>query len=345
MRTILVTGGAGFVGANLTRALLARGDQVILFDNLSRAGTGRNLAWLRRAGGCLRVVRGDLRRFDSIRRAVPCAPARGLDAVYHLAAQVAVTTSVADPREDFETNALGTFNLLEAVRLSGHQPAVIYSSTNKVFGAMPDLRVRAGPTRYALVNYPRGIPETYPLDFHSPYGCSKGCADQYVLDYGRTYGIPTAVFRQSCIYGDRQFGKEDQGWLAWIAACALGGRPVTVYGDGKQVRDVLYVDDLVAAFLAATEGIHERPAQAYNIGGGPAHTLSILELLALLERRLGRPVKRRFAAWRPGDQRFFCCDIRKARRDFGWRPRVGVEAGVDRLLEWVRGNLDVILQA
>ncbi|MBI3269731.1 MAG: SDR family NAD(P)-dependent oxidoreductase [Planctomycetes bacterium] len=339
----LITGGAGFIGANLARTLLERGDEVVVFDSFGRRGTDRNLRWLREAHGKLRVVRGDLRDEKAVLRAVAGREAPAFDAVYHLAAQVAVTTSVENPRLDFDVNALGTFNLLEAVRLSGRRPAFIYASTNKVFGEMPDLRVREGRTRYALLNYRKGIPETYPLDLHSPYGCSKGAADQYVRDYQRTYGLPTAVFRQSCIYGNRQFGSEDQGWLAWITACALADRPLTIYGDGKQVRDVLYVDDLVAAYLACAERIGDCAGRIYNIGGGPAFTLSLLELIALLERRLGRPVKRRFAGWRIGDQRFFCCDIRKAESEFGWRPRVGVEEGVGRLVEWVGENLETIL--
>ncbi|MBI5365667.1 MAG: SDR family NAD(P)-dependent oxidoreductase [Planctomycetes bacterium] len=340
----LVTGGAGFIGANLVHRLLERGDDVVLFDSLARRGAERNVAWLRAAGAGrrLRVVRADLRDPAAVRKLFAGRAALPIDAVFHLAAQVAVTTSVRDPRLDFEINALGTFNLLEAARAGGRRPTLIYASTNKVFGEMPDLRVRAGRTRYRPLNYTRGIPETYPLDFHSPYGCSKGAADQYVRDYHRSFGLPTVSFRQSCIYGNRQFGTEDQGWLAWISACALAGRPVTIFGDGKQVRDVLYVDDLVDAYLACAAHIDRAAGRVYNIGGGPQNTLSLLELIALLERLLGRPVACRFGDWRIGDQKFFCCDIARARKEFGWSPKIGVADGVARLVDWLRPQLDVI---
>lgn len=339
----LVTGGAGFIGVNATDHWLRAGRQVTLFDNFSRAGTEANVAWLRREhGDRLGVIRGDIRTdLDALDRAVGEA-----EVVVHLAAQVAVTTSVRDPRLDFETNALGTFNVLDAARRSAGRPIVLYSSTNKVYGGMTDVAiVEQGPTRYGYRDLPHGIPETRPLDFHSPYGCSKGTGDQYVLDFARIYGLRTVVFRQSCIYGPHQFGIEDQGWLAWFAIRALLDRGVTIYGDGRQVRDALYADDLTAAFDAATDRIDRVSGQAYNIGGGAGNTLSLLELLDLLERRLGRRMGYRFADWRPGDQRVYVSDIRKAERELGWRPRVDVETGVGRMLDWLVANTDLLAQA
>ncbi|HEV8308715.1 MAG TPA: SDR family NAD(P)-dependent oxidoreductase, partial [Methylomirabilota bacterium] len=250
-RTVLITGGAGFIGSNAARAFLESGDRVRVFDNLARKGAEVNLRWLRTAGP-FELVRDDLRNFEAVAGALEKGP---VDLVLHLAGQVAVTTSVADPREDFEINALGSFNLLEAVRRSGQNPVVIYASTNKVYGGLPRVGIVERDGRYGFRDLPEGIPETWPLDFHSPYGCSKGAADQYFLDYARIYGLRTVVFRQSCIYGYRQFGVEDQGWVAWFAIAAALGRPITVYGDGKQVRDVLFIDDLIAAFRLAAERI------------------------------------------------------------------------------------------
>jgi CDP-paratose 2-epimerase len=251
---------------------------------------------------------------------------------------VAVTTSVTEPREDFEINALGTFNVLEAVRASGRKPLVIYSSTNKVYGGMENIRVVERNGRYEYADLPQGIGEERLLDFHSPYGCSKGAADQYVRDYARIYGIPTVVFRQSCIYGYRQFGVEDQGWVAWFTIAGALGRRVTIYGDGKQVRDVLFVEDLVRAYELAAEKIGKVAGRVYNIGGGPKHSMSLLELLAMLERMLGKRIPREFGDWRPGDQPVFVCDISKARDELGWEPVVGVEEGVRKLYDWVVAN-------
>ena len=331
----LITGGAGFIGSNLADRYLSRGKRVVIFDDFSRAGTETNAAWLAaRHGARLEVVRGDVRR-DLAELNALCAEA---DVVFHQAAQVAVTTSVIDPRADFEINALGTFNVVEAVRQSARRPILVYSSTNKVYGEMTDVAVVERNGRYAYAALDAGVPESRPLDFHSPYGCSKGAGDQYVLDYARIYGLRTVVSRQSCIYGPRQFGIEDQGWVAWFAIRAMQDLPITIYGNGKQVRDVLFVEDLLDAYDAAIAHIERTGGQAYNIGGGPANTLSLLELIAMLERRFGRPVKYGFDAPRPGDQLVYVSDIRKASRDFGWAPRVSAQAGVDRLVDWLLEN-------
>ena len=333
--TALVVGGAGFIGCHLARRHLDRGDRVIILDNLSRFGSDLNWAWLRAAGGDrVTLVRGDIAApGDELLAAV-----RAADVVYHLAAQVAVTTSVAEPRHDFLVNALGTFNVLEAVRRAGHNPVLFYSSTNKVYGGMEGVAVVERQGRYAYRDYPQGISEGQTLDFHSPYGCSKGAADQYVRDYARIYNLRTVVFRQSCIYGTRQFGVEDQGWIAHFIIAARRGLPVTIYGDGKQVRDVLYVDDLADAYDAARAKIDEAAGKIFNIGGGPNNVLSLLELVALLEQRRGGKLGPRFGPVRPGDQPVYVSDIAKARRELGWAPRVGVRDGVARLADWVDAN-------
>jgi CDP-paratose 2-epimerase len=328
----LITGGAGFIGSNLAQRLMGQGHQVTIYDNLSRRGATRNVDWLRRTyGPRWALLEADVRDFEALRPAVANA-----DLVYHLASQVAVTTSVQDPRHDFEVNAWGTFNVLEAARLSPSPPIVLYASTNKVYGGMEDVVVVEREHDYAYRDYPHGIPETHPLDFHSPYGCSKGAGDQYVRDYARIYGLRTAVFRQSCIYGTRQFGVEDQGWVAWFLIAAVTGRPITIYGDGKQVRDVLWIKDLLDLYDAAVDKIDVASGQVYNVGGGPANTLAVwTELGPMLRTLLGRELPVARAGWRPGDQRIFVADIQKAERELGWRPQVGKEEGVRRLYEWV----------
>ncbi|MEP7356344.1 MAG: NAD-dependent epimerase/dehydratase family protein [Anaerolineales bacterium] len=332
---ILITGGAGFIGSNLTAHFTRAGHAVTIFDNFSRRGAEANLAWLKATAAPAGVIRGDTREAEAI-----AAAARGQEAIFHLAGQVAVTTSVTDPRRDFEDNALGTFNTLEAARASGRQPIFIYTSTNKVYGGMEAARVIEGPTRYAFADMPGGVPETWPLDFHSPYGCSKGTGDQYVRDYQRIYGLPTVVFRQSSIYGPRQFGIEDQGWIAFLAICAATGRPINIYGDGKQVRDILYVDDLARAFEAAVANISRTAGQVYNMGGGPQRTLSIwTETGPMLEKLAGHPLPVTYGGWRPGDQRIYVSDISRAKADLGWEPRIDPEEGVRRLWEWVQANV------
>jgi CDP-paratose 2-epimerase len=344
---IMVVGGAGFIGCNTALRLMQRGEDVLVLDNLSRRGTEANLEWLQSQGN-LDFVQCDIRDINQLNDVFK--EYREVNVVIHLAAQVAVTTSVQDPREDFEINALGTFNLLEAVRRSPSDPLVIYASTNKVYGGMEDIVVEEGPGmvpdekegRYQYRDFKDGIPEDRLLDFHSPYGCSKGAADQYVRDYARIYGLRTAVFRQSCIYGPRQFGIEDQGWVAWFTISAVLGRKINIFGDGKQVRDMLHVDDLIDAYLFAIERRNEMTGRIFNVGGGPKFTRSILGLVHHLERVLGKDVPTEFFDWRPGDQPVYVSDISKAKEDLGWAPKIDPGQGVDQLAEWVRDNKDLI---
>ncbi|NOH01177.1 MAG: NAD-dependent epimerase/dehydratase family protein [Chloroflexi bacterium] len=332
----LVTGGAGFIGSNYVHRLLKRGEKVTIYDNLSRGGAPRNLEWLKKEFGenAFDVVVADVRDAGRITEV-----AKTSDVIAHLAGQVAVTTSVVNPRDDFESNALGTFNVMEAARLSGRNPIVIYASTNKVYGGMEDVELVEEPTRWRYKDLVNGCPETQPLDFHSPYGCSKGAGDQYVRDYARIYNLPTVVFRQSCIYGPRQFGIEDQGWVAWFIIAAVMGRPLTIYGDGKQVRDILHVDDLINAYDLAVEKIDVARGQVYNLGGGPANVMSIwAEFGPKLVKMLGKPMEVSRGDWRPGDQRVFYADISKARRELGWEPKIGVDEGVRMLFDWVKAN-------
>ena len=334
---LFITGGAGFIGCNSADYFLRHGHAVTIYDNFSRKGGASNLDWLQNnhASG-LTVVRGDVRDFAALTAAIQTAQP---SAVIHLAGQVAVTTSVMDPRADFEINALGTFNVLEAVRTHCPQAAVLYASTNKVYGGMEELHIEATPTRYAYTDYPHGIPESYPLDFHSPYGCSKGAGDQYMIDYGRIYGLKTIVLRQSCIYGPRQFGVEDQGWVAHFLIATLLGRPITIYGDGKQVRDLLHVHDLVRLYKMAISQADTLAGKAFNIGGGPTHSLSIwAEFGALLAEIHGTAVPVRYGAWRPGDQQVFIADIRRAAELIGWQPQISPAQGIGQLYDWVAGN-------
>jgi len=335
---IVVTGGAGFIGCNAAALWMRRGHRVVVVDDLSRRGTDKNLEWLR-GQGPVEFQRTDIRDRAAIEACLDGH--RDAGAVVHLAAQVAVTTSVVDPRTDFEINAVGTFNVLEAVRRSCPEAAVLYASTNKVYGSLPHAEVREVGGRYAFVRHEHGISEDEALDFHSPYGCSKGAADQYVLDYGRIYGLRTVSLRQSCIYGRRQFGIEDQGWVAWFTIAALLGKPISIYGDGKQVRDVLFVDDLVELYDACIENIDRVKGNAYNVGGGPANQLSLLELLDDLRRRTGKKLEVTHSAVRPGDQPIFVADVRKARRDLGWTPKTGTEQGVSVLFDWIAANREL----
>jgi CDP-paratose 2-epimerase len=335
--TTLITGGAGFIGSNLAARLLESGERVIVFDDLSRAGVGRNAAWLReRFGWRVELVIGDVRDASAVARAVARA-----DQVFHLAAQVAVTTSLEDPVRDFDVNARGTLQVLDAIRTSSHRPPLFFTSTNKVYGALPEVALRATDTRYEPEDdalRASGVDERRPLDLHSPYGCSKGAADQYVLDHARSFGLRTCVFRMSCIYGPRQFGTEDQGWVAHFLIRALAGEPITIYGDGRQVRDLLFVADLVDAFLAARERIDAVSGQAFNVGGGPRNTTSLVDLLATIESLHGRPPRIERGPWRVGDQRYYVSDTSKLTAATGWRPRVGVLDGVQRLDTWLRGG-------
>lgn len=334
---ILITGGAGFIGANTARRFLQDGWAVTVWDNLSRRGAAMNLTWLRGIGA-FAFEQFDLRHAHEVDKRLE---GRRFDLIIHCAGQVAVTSSVADPREDFESNAVGTFNLLEGVRRHTPKAMLIYASTNKVYGRMDDLPVVERNGRYEYADQPQGLSEKYPLDFYSPYGCSKGAADQYVHDYARIYGLATVCFRQSCIYGWRQFGIEDQGWVAWFIIAHALGQPVTIYGNGRQTRDVLFIDDLVEAYQLAYQERARTAGQVYNIGGGPRNQLSLLELLKLIEAKRGCKAEVRFGDWRPGDQRVFVADITKAKTDFGWQPRHDCQTGVNKLIEWVDANLDL----
>jgi len=331
---VLITGGAGFIGTNLADKLASQGRRVRVLDNLSRPGVERNLEWLKEThGDRILFDKADVRDAAAVRRAT-----QGVEAVFHLAAQVAVTTSLEDPIHDHNVNVNGTVNVLEAARLQPEPPAVIFTSTNKVYGGMEDVELHLDGMRYEprdAVLRRRGFSEKRPLDFHSPYGCSKGAADQYVLDYARSYGLKTAVFRMSCIYGPHQCGNEDQGWVAHFILRALEGRPITLYGDGFQVRDVLYADDLVRAFLTAWDGIGAITGQAFNMGGGPDNTVSLLELIGMIQKLHGERPRVVFENWRTGDQRYYVSDTRRFEAATGWRPRVSAREGIGKLYNWL----------
>ena len=328
---VLITGGAGFVGSNLADALLRDGHRVIVADNFSRGGVRLNAAWLKaRHGDRVRVETVDVRDAARIRPLV-----RESRQVFHLAAQVAVTTSLVDPTLDLETNVIGTFNVLEAARTMLNPPSVLFTSTNKVYGGMEEVAVEMRGGRYGYADGRPGVSEDQRLDFHSPYGCSKGAADQYVHDYARIFGLPTVVFRMSCIYGTRQFGTEDQGWVAHFARALLGGEPVTIYGDGCQVRDILWIDDLVRAMRAAMESIDTVAGEVFNVGGGAGNAVSVRGVIERLRELTGSRVPVSFADWRPGDQKVYVSDTGKLERVLGWKPETHWENGLDRLVEWL----------
>jgi CDP-paratose 2-epimerase len=333
-KTVLITGGSGFIGTNLADAIASSGRKVRILDNLSRPGVEKNLQWLKETHGeRVSIQVGDVRDPFAVLRAVA-----GVETVFHFAAQVAVTTSLVDPVHDFEVNVRGTLNVLEAARAQSERPAVLFTSTNKVYGGMEDVSLRLRGARYEPTDdtlRARGFGEDRTLDFHSPYGCSKGAADQYVLDYARSYGMRTGVFRMSCIYGPHQFGTEDQGWVAHFLIRALEDLPVTLYGDGKQVRDILYVEDLVRAFLLAEKNIGELAGQAFNMGGGPSNTVSLLELVDLIGALHGRRPEVSFEDWRTGDQRYYVSNTSKFETATGWRPRVNAREGVSNLYNWL----------
>jgi len=337
MKRMLIIGGAGFIGSNAALYFSNRGWQVSIMDNLSRPGTERNLQSLMQEAR-VEFCRGDIRRREEVNEVFKKIGA--IDAVLHLAAQVAVSTSVIDPVNDFETNARGTLNVLETVRELAPESSLIYASTNKVYGSLDSCNVVLRDNRYEFEERSRGISEQQLVDFHSPYGCSKGAADQYVKDYARIYGLRTFVIRQSCIYGARQYGVEDQGWLAWFAIAALRGKKITVYGDGCQVRDVLWVADLLDLYDRCLNST--RKSGLYNAGGGIDRSLSVREALGLLESKLARPVHFTLDQWRPGDQKLFISDNTKALTELSWRPTTSVSDGVDALLAWVRRNMTAI---
>lgn len=333
-KPVLITGGAGFIGTNLANRILSHGRGVILFDNLSRNGVDQNVRWLQRTYGSLvQFVPGDVRDRSALKRVVQRA-----GQIFHFAAQVAVTTSLTDARTDFEVNVCGTFNLLEELRAREVPPPLVYTSTNKVYGGLDDIPLRKADTRYEPEDArirENGISESRSLDFHTPYGCSKGSADQYVLDYARSFHRPATVFRMSCIYGPHQFGTEDQGWVAHFLIQALEGRPITIYGDGLQVRDILFVEDLVNAFLLAQKHMDQVSGQAFNMGGGPSRTISLFELLSLIYRIHGAKPPIRNEAPRTGDQKYYVSDTGKFRRATGWSPRVSAADGIRALYDWL----------
>lgn len=337
MKTILITGGCGFIGTNVALYFAERNERVIALDNLSRPGSEHNKALLTERG--IQCVAHDVSKEPEALAAL--IEKEAVDVIIHAAAQVAVTTSVQDPLFDFYQNGLGTLHVLDAARRASKKPLVLFTSTNKVYGGLEHVRVEEGATRYSLPELPQGVHEDVPLDFHSPYGCSKGAADQYTRDWSRIYGVPTIVFRQSCIYGPHQFGIVDQGWVAYLTMQAYFGKPITIYGDGKQVRDILSIGDLARAMDAAIAS----PAAAgniYNMGGGPQYTSSLLEFVAFLEHRLNKKLEVSFSDWRPGDQKVYISDIKKAKRDFGWEPTRGLEVGFEEMFSWIEANKNIL---
>jgi len=334
---LLITGGCGFLGSNLASDALARGDKLVIFDNLCRNGSRDNLTWLQSLGEFV-FEHGDIRNQNDITRVVQSFKP---DAIFHLAGQVAMTTSIADPRKDFEVNVVGTHNLLEAVRQHSTDAVVVYSSTNKVYGDLEQYSYSESDTKYECIEHPMGFDEYTQLDFHSPYGCSKGAADQYMLDYARIYGLKTVVFRHSSMYGGRQFATYDQGWVGWFCQKTIETKngslkePFTISGTGKQVRDVLHADDMKRLYYAAVVNIAKAKGQAFNIGGGIANSLSLLDLFSLLEDIAGVKLNYIKLPVRESDQRVFVADITKAHKLLGWNPQVSSREGVTRMIEWV----------
>lgn len=340
LRYSLITGGAGFIGTNLAKKLLQEGKSVMIYDNLIRDGVEQNLQWLQENYHEKLIIQiADINESWLLKKCVNQATE-----VYHFCAQVAVTSSVENPEHDFELNLKGTFGLLEAIRKSDHQPPLVFTSTNKVYGNLLGLDVQEDKSRYNPSDEKikqQGINEKAPLDFHSPYGCSKGAADQYILDYARTYGLKTTVFRMSCIYGPHQFGTEDQGWVAHFLISALEDKPITIYGNGKQVRDILFVEDLVEAFLLAQQHMDQIAGEAFNIGGGPQNTVSLLEILDLIEEKSGKKLNPSFENWRTGDQHYYVSDTSKFQKITGWQPSYNVQDGIEALLVWLCKNRNI----
>ena len=344
---ILVTGGAGFIGSHVANHYAERGNEIIIIDNLSRAkifglsnkASLYNLNYLKNKYNNINFIDGDIRDFNLIRKNV-----KDVNVIIHTAAQVAVTTSIKDPRTDFEINALGTFNILEAARLSNNNPTIIFCSTNKVYGSnVNKIPIRECETRYCFSDerFLNGIPEDFPVDLceHSPYGCSKLVGDIYAQDYAHTYGLKTGIFRMSCIYGERQFGVEDQGWVAWFTIATLTNKPITIYGDGKQVRDVLYISDLIEVYDAFIKSNLKH--EVFNIGGGPENTLSLIELISLLKELTGKETKIFFDEWRVGDQKVYISNISKAYEKLGWKPKISPKEGVKKIVKWVKENISL----
>lgn len=341
-QTILIIGGTGFIGSNSAFYFSKKGWNVLVADNFSRQPAGKfNIAWLKKKINGITIVKLDITKKTKILQKLISKA----DVVLHLAAQVAVTTSVLEPRFDFENNALGTINVLEAVRISKNKPILLYSSTNKVYGETFDIKVEKTESGYRYKNKKMGIDESQQLDFHSPYGCSKGSADQYVRDYSRIYGLRTVVFRQSCIYGPRQFGSEDQGWVAWFIIQTVLGKKISIFGDGYQSRDILHVYDLIRAYELVIKNINKTKGEIYNIGGGPSNRISLLSFLGILNVLFKKKIPFSFLSWRPGDQKVFVCDIRKAKKDFGWQPKINLKEGINNLFDWIQENKVMISSA
>jgi len=334
----LITGGAGFIGCNIAARTMSLNHDVVIVDDLSRLGSDKNLEWLRTKGN-FTFEQIDIRDYDRICRLMR---EHGPDVIIHEAAQVAVTSSVLSPREDFEVNALGTLNLLEATRRYVPSAIFIFASTNKVYGKLNQLDICEVDGRYEFKELTCGINEDFPLDFHTPYGCSKGVADQYVRDYARIYGLRTVVLRQSCVYGPRQFGIEDQGWVAWFTIAAFTGETITIYGDGKQVRDILYVDDLIHVYFHAIENIDVAAGQIYNIGGSADNQISLLDLLDKLRVLINSDLHVEFSNWRVGDQRIYVSDVGKAKSELSWMPETDIDKGIRTVLDWVNKNLELV---
>lgn len=335
MRPVLVTGGAGFIGSNLADRLAQEGEHVLILDSFARPGVERNVAWLKaRHPRRVSFVKADIRDGDAVGEAAGQA-----SAVFHFAAQVAVTSSLADPLADFAVNAVGTVGVLEALRRRAPQVPLVFASTNKVYGGLADLDVVCTDGAWAPPDRDlrqTGISEDRPLDFHTPYGCSKGAADQYVLDYARSFGLPTCVMRMSCIYGPRQMGTEDQGWVAHFLLRLMTGAPITIFGDGRQVRDVLFVDDAVNAYVEARRHIGKISGRAFNLGGGPANAVSLAAVIAQAEKLMGTKANLLFHPWRPGDQRYYVSDTRRLRAALDLPAPLGWQKGLERLADWLR---------
>ncbi len=334
-KSVFITGGAGFIGSNLAAHHLKIGDKVTIYDNLSRVHVEKNLEWLESIAkpDQLNIIKADIRDVISLHEAI-----KNHTHVFHCAGQTAVTTSIKDPQHDFEVNAQGTFNVLEAVRKNIPEAIVIYTSTNKVYGSLSHYTPILKGERYELPQMP-GLSESEPLEFYSPYGCSKGTGDQYTLDYARIYGLNTIVFRQSCIYGEHQYGVEDQGWVAHFVSQAIKKQPITIFGDGFQVRDLLYIDDLITAFDKASNSSAKIKGNVYNIGGGINNSLSLKECLGYIEDILGKNLKVEFKAPRQGDQAYYVSDTQKAKQDFNWQPTTTIETGLNLLFTWLNQRI------
>ncbi|WP_300438981.1 GDP-mannose 4,6-dehydratase [Christiangramia sp.] len=339
----LITGGAGFIGVNLADRLLQEGKTVMIYDNLFRDGVEQNLQWLQKKYPRNLIVQiADIREKSILEACV-----RKANEIFHFSAQVAVTTSLTSPDMDFEVNLQGTFNILEAIRKTEHKPSLIFTSTNKVYGDLNDLKMGSNETRYFPSDKnieENGVSEKRNLDFHSPYGCSKGAADQYILDYSQSYGLKTTVFRMSCIYGPHQFGTEDQGWVAHFLISALENKPIVIYGNGKQVRDILFVKDLVNAFILAGKNIEKIKGQVFNIGGGPENTVSLIEILDKIKEKTGKEVPVSFEEWRRGDQLYYVSDTSKFSKATGWKPEYSVDEGVEELMNWLIENRNLKIE-